>query len=111
MCAVAKAVKAGHPLKDLRLLSIGTGFNPHFITGDEHDWGKAQWGLRIIKLVLEATPDVANYQCHELLENKYCRLQVELVTPIDLDDTGKIGQLIELASAADTSEAESFVAG
>lgn len=109
MCAVAKAVKAGQPLSDIRLLSIGTGFNPHLIAGDEHDWGKAQWGLRIIKLVLEGTPDVAHYQCDQLLAQRYCRLQVELEDPIGLDDTSAIGKLVDLARQADTSEAARFV--
>lgn len=110
-CAVAAAVKGEVPLGEIRVLSVGTGFYPHFIAGDSHDWGKGQWGLRILNLVLEGTLGVAGYQCKQLLGERFFRLQVELEKPIDLDAIDRVDDLIAIGKACDVSAAEKFLKG
>lgn len=42
MCAVAQALHrstGGQHIEDLRLLSMGTGYNPHFLETQDADWG------------------------------------------------------------------------
>ncbi len=97
VCAIAKAVKTGVGLDQIRLLSIGTGFNPHHISGNEHDWGKVQWGTRILELVMDGALDVPDYQCRQLLERQnYHRLQVQLPKPIKLDGVDQVPDLLAL---------------
>lgn len=109
MCAVAKAVKSGVDPDDIFLLSIGTGYNAHRIPGSSLDWGQMQWGLRILKLVMEGTSGVARYQCQQLLGARYHRVQIELPEIIELDETGKIGRMIEIADDRSLSDAEAYL--
>ncbi len=97
MCALAKAVKEKVALDDIKLLSIGTGFTPHHIAGTEHDWGKVQWGTRLLRLVFEGGQDVPDYQCRQLLPlANYRRLQFRLPKPYDLDAVDDVGDMLKL---------------
>jgi patatin-like phospholipase/acyl hydrolase len=114
-CALAKAVKEGEALDSIYLLSIGTGFSPNFIEGDDLDWGLIQWGTRILGLVMDGSLGVPDYQCTQLLGRRYHRLQVPLESPIDLADTDKIGELLALLQTDDVKqrldEATAFLEG
>lgn len=114
-CALAKAVKSGQHLQDIRLLSVGTGFNPHRIAGESHDWGTAQWLSRILELVMEGSLDVPHYQCQQLLEHRYHRLQVKLPEPMKLDAIDRVPELLALAETpavlAQIDAAVSFIQG
>jgi patatin-like phospholipase/acyl hydrolase len=105
MCAVAKALKAGVPLEEIHVLSLGTGFSPRKIEGQRLDWGSSQWSTRIIQLMLEGMPGVADYQCAQVLGPRYLRLDVTLEEPIDLDDAERVADLIEIAEATSLAEA------
>lgn len=114
VCALAKAVKEGVRLEDIKLLSIGTGFNPHHIGGAQHDWGKLQWGTRILELVLEGALDIPHYQCEQLLpEANYMRLQVRLQKPHALDDVNGLEDLLRYVQSpevqAQIADAAAFV--
>lgn len=109
-CALAKAIKAGQALADIRLLSIGTGSSPHVIRGDRLDWGKTKWALKIIELMFEGVPGVADYQCQQLLGDRYRRLNVPFDQPIGLDDVARIDVLLAKADQADISETLSWLA-
>lgn len=99
MCAVAKALKVGVRLEDITLLSIGTGFSPEKLVGDRLDWGTTQWASRIVQLVLEGMPGVADYQCLQVLGERYFRLDVRLEQPIELDAVDRLDDLVEIADA------------
>lgn len=100
-CALAKAVKEKQPLDEIKLLSIGTGFSPNVIEGDELDWGLIQWGTRILGLVMDGSLGVPDYQCAQLLGQRYHRLQVPLARPIDLADVDKVDDLLALMHTED----------
>lgn len=107
-CALAKAVKAGTRLDELCLLSLGTGFNPRLIAGARHDWGKAQWikDRRILDVVMDGMPGVADYQCTQLLgERRYHRLDIRLPRVIALDNVGEIDALLRIAGDPRTQQA------
>lgn len=105
MCAVAKALKAGVALDDIHVLSVGTGFSPRKIEGQRLDWGASQWGTRIIQLMLEGMPGVADYQCAQVLGPRYHRVDLELEEPIDLDAVDRIADLVEIAEATPVEDA------
>jgi uncharacterized protein len=114
MCAVAQALKDGVELKDISLLSVGTGLNPKFLETGNLNWGWLRWirfdalipslsaatqavsNLRgtpvssatlITELLVEGTLDVANYQARQILKANYHRLN-----PL-LEQGGRIVQI------------------
>lgn len=109
MCAVAKALKAGVPLQEIALLSLGTGFSPRKIEGDRLDWGSSQWATRIIELMLEGMPGVADYQCKQVLGSRYHRVDVALEEPIELDDVERLDDLVEIAEGVPLDRAISWL--
>ncbi len=78
MCAVAQVLdpryKLGVNLSDVVLLSLGTGMSLVHIEGKSLDWGLAQWAKPLIDLILDGVSGIADYQCEQILAEKYQRL-------------------------------------
>lgn len=100
MCAVAKAVKAGVPFADIVVLSLGTGRSADRIPEERNDWGLTQWAGRIVPLLMEGGVGIADYQCAELLGERYMRLDVPLEEPIALDAVERVSDMITMAETA-----------
>lgn len=104
MCALAQAIEpltGGQALDDVVLLSIGTGSKPQSINSHDGNWGLKQWGFTIIDLLLEAGPGLADFQCRQLLQGRYLRIDLCLPEAIGLDEVDGINRLIEIADDAD----------
>jgi patatin-like phospholipase/acyl hydrolase len=104
MCALAQAIEPGTGGQDLGnvvMLSISTGTKPQSIDSHDGNWGLAQWGFKIVDLLLEAGPGLADFQCQQLLRERYLRIDLCLPELIALDDVGQMENLIELADDAD----------
>ena len=100
MAALAQALDAatgGQQLADVRLLSLGTGWMPRYLNGQNQNWGFLQWAFPLIPILLESSEGVSDYQCQRILGRQYHRLGPLLPTRIDLDDVYQIDYLIELA--------------
>lgn len=108
MCALAQAI---HPamgkqtLRNLRLISIGTGLQPKHVEVKNGDWGLAQWGMKLVNILLEGSVGLADYQCRQILGNHYLRVNPVLPIPIDLDKVEEIPVLQTLGWQFDMSEA------
>ena len=101
MSALAQAIDpetGNQKLDDIRLLSIGTGITPTFISGSDHDWGLAHWARNLVSVMIDGVMGVADYQCKKLLRTCYYRLSPALPHPIGLDETGGISDLIQFAN-------------
>lgn len=93
------------------LLSIGTGLNPHYITGEEHDYGPKQWLLgntdaksgALLNMLFDGMLGPPDYICRSLLNGNYHRINPELKEVIDLDAADRVDDLIELADSLDLS--------
>ncbi|HEU5013852.1 MAG TPA: patatin-like phospholipase family protein [Roseiflexaceae bacterium] len=106
MAALAQALndKTGkQQVGDVCMLSLGTGTNPTFIAGDNHDWGVAQWARPIISLMMDGGMGVADYECAQILDSRYHRLSCILDEVIPLDCYQKVDILIKYADAVDIS--------
>jgi uncharacterized protein len=107
--ALAALAQALHPatgrqsLGDVRLLSIGTGINPTYIEGENHDWGYAHWAKPIIRVMLEGGMDVVDYQCRQILAGAYHRVSCVLDEVIPLDCYQKAAALVAIADRVDLS--------
>jgi len=103
-CALAQALNNAtgrQKLEDVVLLSLGVGRNSRYLSVQDADWGWVQWGPHLIDLLLEATSDIADYQCRQLLGAHYLRLNPLLSEQINLDSVDKIERLKEIAAAVD----------
>lgn len=92
MCALAQtqdprnADQSDHPaLQDVVLFSLGTGEVLKFIGGLDLDWGYAQWAKPIIEILLEGVAGIADYQCRQILRERYWRLQPVLTQDFSID--------------------------
>lgn len=88
-------------LKDVLLLSVGTGRNvvgnadfiaPEFDKGVA-DWGYRQWLMNpadpmlLIDMLIQAGEEAVSFECEQILRERHCRLNVDLKKKrVDLDD-------------------------
>ena len=117
MAAVVQALdgrnQAGEraTLDGIKLLSVGTGASLQYIEGQDHDWGDAQWIKPILNVMMDGGVGVADFQCAQLLGNRYCRL--EPIFPagksFPMDDVSKIVDLMDLAQSFDLTGAVAWL--
>jgi uncharacterized protein len=103
MSALAQALHndtGGQVLQDLVLLSMGTGFNPHYLPICDADWGLVQWAPHLINIMLEGSVGMVNYQCRQLLNERFFRIDPPLPRPIGLGSIKYIPELLETANNA-----------
>lgn len=101
MCAVAQALHAhtgGQKLEDIVLISIGTGHNPRYLETQDGDWGLVQWAPHMINLMFEGSSGLADYQCRQLLGERYFRLNPVLPIPISMDRVDQMPALRRIAA-------------
>lgn len=109
MCALAQSQDsrfAGQPsISDVVLLSLGTGTPLTYIQGRSLDWGYAQWAKPLVNLMLDGTAGIADYQCRQILGQRYCRL-APVFPPgvsIPMDAVKRVPDMVQFASAVDLS--------
>jgi patatin-like phospholipase/acyl hydrolase len=105
MCALAQTqdrrYKPNPLIDEVLLLSLGTGTNLQYIKGKTHDWGYAQWVKPLISLMLDGTAGIADYQCKQILGDRYHRLApvFPVGTTVPMDDIKKIPYMVTFAEA------------
>jgi uncharacterized protein len=110
MCALAQTQDERNenhvPLKDVILLSMGTGISLTYIKGERLDWGYAQWVKPLISLMLDGVVGIADYQCKQILGKQYHRLAPTFPPGISipLDDIKRIPDMIAFASNVQINE-------
>ena len=89
------------PGEDITLISIGTGelIRP-ILYNDAKDWGMASWMIPAMNCIFDGVSDAADYQMHQLLGDRYIRLQASLEYASDDMDNTTPGNLYLLAQAA-----------
>lgn len=107
LCAVAQSLDehmfdVPFELRQLRVLSIGTGKSPLHIAGGDLHWGVAQWAKPLLGMVLDAGVSVVDYQCEQLMGTRYHRLNPWLDgKAILLDDAEALPLLRSAAAQSD----------
>jgi patatin-like phospholipase/acyl hydrolase len=86
-------------LDELLVLSVGTGTVLTFIQGDV-DWGLAQWAKPITNLLMDASMGIADYQCRQILRDKYRRLAPDFPPNVNIkmDDWKRTQDLINFGN-------------
>jgi patatin-like phospholipase/acyl hydrolase len=90
-------------LREVRLLSLGTGRSLEYIEGAEHDWGYLQWVRPLISIMLDGVNGIADYQCAQILGKRYFRFAPTFPagTTIAMDDVDRLPELVEFAESLD----------
>jgi patatin-like phospholipase/acyl hydrolase len=115
MCALAqtqdKRYRPTPSLDEVELLSLGTGTSLFYIRGKTLDWGYVQWIKPLISLMLDGISGIADYQCQQMLRNRYHRL-APVFPPevsIPMDDVKKIPYMIQFAEGLDLRKTVSWI--
>ncbi len=104
MAAVAQVLKSKKAdLDGIRVMSIGTGFNPEFVRGKTLNWGLLQWAPLLPRLLTAGSMGVAEYQCEQLLGSRFHRITKVLEDRIPMDAVGRVDELIEIADGINLS--------
>jgi patatin-like phospholipase/acyl hydrolase len=107
MCAVAQALhkETGRQrLRDVHLLSLGTGCNSAYITEDNGDWGLAQWAPHLVGMMLDGGGNLADYQCRQVLGPRYLRVNPPLHRNVEMDDVKSTAFLLQVADLENLTE-------
>ncbi|MFB2922712.1 CBASS cGAMP-activated phospholipase [Aerosakkonema funiforme] len=108
-CAVAEALRLDNPVREISVLSIGTGNSTNSIPfAQVRAWGVGNWiwGGRLIEVLFDASSDINDYITRQVMSppeledrasNRYLRLQPTIKKDMIDDATDKnIARLIEL---------------
>jgi hypothetical protein len=89
-------------LGDIRLLSVGSGEDTVRLGGSGGDWGWVRWARPLIRMLVESTVAVPDYQCRQLLGDGYCRLNARFAEGAGpaIDDVSSATALENLAWTA-----------
>jgi len=106
MCALTQAIKSvGTKLKDIRILSLGTGTQQNCIkqaSKKNLNWGLYDWAKPISSMMIDANMNIAHTHCENLLKaNQYRRFSIMLGEKVEMDDYKAVPYLIDEANSAD----------
>ncbi len=94
----------GPPLPALRVLSLGTGITPRFVSGRRRDWPLSEWVENgLLEMMLDGMTESTHRQAEALLGEAYQRVNAPLPPgePFSLDAAPRLGDLLECARQAD----------
>jgi hypothetical protein len=74
-----------------------------YIKGKSLDWGYVQWVKPLVSLMLDGVSGIADYQCRQILKDRYCRLAPTFPpgTSIPMDAVDKIPSMVRFAGSVD----------
>ena len=113
VCALAEALRLGHSLSEIEIISVGTGDATRTVEWEAaRNWGALQWISKgqLLRLMTESPSDASDYIARQIIkdESRYVRLQFPLNRQLtakrlsdDMDDASEenINNLIDAANA------------
>ncbi|MGL4914040.1 MAG: patatin-like phospholipase family protein [Romboutsia sp.] len=99
----------GRSSEELRVLSLGTGYNFNSINHDTTSWGAVDWIISknpdfpIISMTLEGNAQMSQIFSNSLLQDNYERINPRMDRGIGMDDCDSLNYLNELAKNYDLS--------
>lgn len=105
----------GKKIKNIRLLSFGTGYYYNSIKEDTSEWGAIDWvtskdpDLPIITVTLEGISQVSQIFSKKLLDDNYYKINPKMDRYIAMDDVKELQYLKELANEYDITECINWI--
>ena len=96
--------------KPISVLRVGTGRLPKHLHKEFDAWGILKWGKPILEILTSAASGLANYQCKELLDDRYFSIDPLLPRNIGLDEVSAIPELVPRPGDIDTAALSQFMA-
>jgi patatin-like phospholipase/acyl hydrolase len=115
MCALAQALdgryQGAESLDEIVMLSLNGGTALTYIEGQNLDWGQAQWVKPLIGLMLDGVSGIADYQCSQILSERYHRLAPVFPPGVNypLDGVDRISELVTFAQQVNISDAAAWL--
>lgn len=115
MCALAQALDGRYQgagsLEEVVLLSLSGGLSLTYVEGQHLDWGQAQWVKPLISLMMDGVSGIADYQCSQLLNERYHRLAPVFPPGVNfpLDAVDRVPDLVAFADQVDVSAAAAWL--
>ena len=122
MCALTQVLdETNHALDEIVILSVGTGLNPRYIDDKKADWGWIKWmiqvnplsrhwyALPLVYMMWEGGVNLANYQCRQLIHDRFYRLDPILTRLVDIDEVHGMKLLKQTADETDLSETFNWI--
>lgn len=112
LCAVTTALASGIKLEDIVVLSLSTGKDGLYLSEKkvgEGDWGLVQWAPKLTDLILDGGIEVTDFQCAQILGDRYMRVNPPLPKNMPLDCPQQMPQLVQLAQAIDLSPTQEWI--
>ncbi|KAN0024523.1 hypothetical protein ACTFIV_008931 [Dictyostelium citrinum] len=112
LCAVTSAISSGIKLSEICVLSLSTGRDGKYVSPDQYgegNWGLAQWAPTLIDMLLDSNVEISDFQCAQLLAEKYHRIDPLLTQNINLDQPKFIPLLEEIANAVDLTDTFNWI--
>lgn len=100
MVALAQALDSrglNKELKNISLLSLGSGSFRKYIEGKALGWGLSDWAPHLLDLLMNGSVEVVDFQCKQILREKYYRLNPKFSQHYPLDDWQSTPALLEAA--------------
>lgn len=110
MCALAQSLDKRYSptpaIDEIVIFSLGTGKTLEYISGNTVDWGYAQWVKPLLDLMFDGVAGIADFQCRQLLHERYHRLSPVLPKKpkIPMDGVKRIPEMIDIANKVDLTE-------
>ncbi|MGE4537617.1 MAG: CBASS cGAMP-activated phospholipase [Desulfovibrio sp.] len=111
LCAMVEALKAGHPIESIRLVSLGTGREDRaYLLKRARNWGFAAWARPLLDILFAAASDITDHHCRHMLPGRYVRLQQDFSEPVGMDQTDDTAWAVMRMCARKIMERDEFEA-
>ncbi|MEQ9450107.1 MAG: patatin-like phospholipase family protein [Pseudomonadales bacterium] len=108
MCALAQTQDQRYQptpgMHEIVMLSLGTGITQEYIRKKKLDWGYAQWVKPLINIMMDGVAGISDFQCKQLLGDRYLRVSPKLPKNYQIDDHRKVQQMARVGEDADITE-------
>ena len=93
-------------LEDIVMLNIGTGRNNKFIDQNPLRYGTLEWISPLINILMDASDNVVNYSCDQLIGERYLTIEaiLDIQNVIEMDNETKFNDMLNIANNLDLSE-------
>ena len=96
-------------LASVKVLSISTGYQPHYVEAEEHNYGTFQWLNQMIPTFWHGMTQKSSLICDNLIGDRYHRVDPCLDKNYPLDAAEMVPELVKFATEIDLAETFAWI--